>query len=192
MNLPFFSTLKFQIALALSFLVFAMAGSMLVSQYLFEEIYQAEKIFQLGGKLQKSSHQMSMQAMNYLANEPEDSSAYHRDLNLYYKDLKYHIETFDMIENAFMSKQFSEEMTGMDVRTTILGHTQRGGKPTSWDRVLGTRYGVCAVDMVAQEKWGHMAALRGFDVAAVPLEESLGENKTLPLDVYDVAKNFFG
>jgi len=86
-----------------------------------------------------------------------------------------------------------EELTGMDVRTTILGHTQRGGTPTAWDRVLGTRYGVVAVDMVAEEKWGHMAALRGFEVKAVPLlSDQMHESKTLPLELYDVAKNFFG
>jgi len=85
-----------------------------------------------------------------------------------------------------------EKLTGMDVRTTILGHTQRGGKPTAWDRVLGTRYGVCAVDMVNDEQWSHMAALVGFEVKPVDIEVVLGENKTIPLDIYDVAKNFFG
>lgn len=85
-----------------------------------------------------------------------------------------------------------EKMTGMDVRTTILGHTQRGGTPSAWDRVLGTRYGICAVDMVAKEQWGNMAALRGFEVQPVPLSESVHVNKTVPDDIYDVAKNFFG
>ena len=112
--MAFFSTLKFQIGLALFFLVFAMAGSMLATQYIFEQTYQAEKIIQLGGKLQKSSQQMSMQAMNYLANTPTDSSTYERDLKLYYKDLVAHIDTFDMIDNAFMSSRFSQDMTGMD------------------------------------------------------------------------------
>jgi 6-phosphofructokinase len=84
------------------------------------------------------------------------------------------------------------KMTGMDVRTTILGHTQRGGTPSAWDRVLGTRYGVMAADMVAQEKWGHMAALQGFSVVAIPLSDAVGVNKTLPPELYDVAKNFFG
>lgn len=85
-----------------------------------------------------------------------------------------------------------EEMTGMDVRTTILGHVQRGGKPTAWDRVLGTRYGVCAVDMVADEQWGKMAALKGFEIIPVPLSECIHANKTVPPELYEVAKNFFG
>ncbi|HUT53775.1 MAG TPA: 6-phosphofructokinase [bacterium] len=84
------------------------------------------------------------------------------------------------------------QMTGMDVRTTILGHTQRGGTPSAWDRVLGTRYGVMAADMVAQEKWGYMAALQGFNVVAIPLSEAVGVNKSVPPEIYDVAKNFFG
>ncbi len=110
----FFYTLKFQIGLALFCLVMALAGSVFVSQYMLEELLNAEKIIQLGGKLQKSSQQMSMQAMNYIASTPSDSSTYDRDLKLYYQDLMSHIETFDMIEEAFMSKQFSQDMTGMD------------------------------------------------------------------------------
>jgi len=85
-----------------------------------------------------------------------------------------------------------EKLTGMDVRTTILGHIQRGGTPSAWDRVLGTRYGVCAVDMVANEQWGNMAALKGFAVVPVPLAESINAQKLLPADLYDVSKNFFG
>lgn len=109
-----FYTLKFQIGLALFFLILALTGAIFGSQYMLGELLNAEKIIQLGGKLQKSSQQMSMQAMNYIANTPEDSSTYDRDLNLYYKDLMSHIETFDMIDEAFMSKQFSQDMTGMD------------------------------------------------------------------------------
>jgi len=110
----FLFTLKFQITLALLFLVLVLAGSMIVSQQLFDELYHTEKVLQLGSKLQKSSQQMSMQAMNYQANLPADDSGYNRDLKLYYKDLMAHIETFDMIDNAFMENRFSSEMTGMD------------------------------------------------------------------------------
>jgi len=113
-KMHFLFTLKFQITLALFFLVLVLAGSMIVSQQLFDELYQTEKVLQLGSKLQKSSHQMSMQAMNYQANPPADDSGYNRDLNLYYKDLMAHIDTFDMIDNAFMANRFSSEMTGMD------------------------------------------------------------------------------
>ena len=119
--MAFFSTLKFQIGLALFFLIFAMAASMFATQYVLEQIFQAEKIIQLGGKLQKSSQQMTMQAMNYLANKPTDSATYERDLKLYYQDLIAHIDTYDMIDNAFMSSRFSPDMTGMDdmMETTL-------------------------------------------------------------------------
>ena len=122
----FLFTLKFQITLALFCLVLALSGAIFVSQQLFDELYQIEKVLQLGSKLQKSSHQMSMQAMNYQANPPTDDSGYNRDLNLYYKDLVAHVETFDMIDNAFMSNRFSSEMTGMDdmVETSLNPETR--------------------------------------------------------------------
>jgi len=85
-----------------------------------------------------------------------------------------------------------EKMTGIDCRTTILGHVQRGGTPTAFDRVLATRYGVCAVDMVKNGKFGHMAALRGTEVLPVPLEECIHQQKLVPPQLYDVAKVFFG
>lgn len=110
----FFYTLKFQIGLAIFCLILPLAAAIVVSQLMLEELLNTEKIIQLGGKLQKSSQHMAMQAMNYTANTPDDSSTYDRDLNLYYKDLMSHVETFDMIEDAFMSKQFSTDMTGMD------------------------------------------------------------------------------
>ncbi len=60
-----------------------------------------------------------------------------------------------------------------DVRVTVLGHTQRGGTPTQFDRVLGTRFGVAAVDLVAQGKFGHMVVLRTPDIVSVPIDEAL-------------------
>jgi ATP-dependent phosphofructokinase / diphosphate-dependent phosphofructokinase len=85
-----------------------------------------------------------------------------------------------------------EKMTGIDCRTTILGHVQRGGVPTAFDRVLATRYGVCAIDMVQKEMWGQMAALRGNQIMPVPLEECINTEKVVPSEFYDVAKVFFG
>ena len=85
-----------------------------------------------------------------------------------------------------------EKMTGIDCRTTILGHVQRGGVPTAFDRVLATRYGVCAIDMVQKEMWGKMAVLRGTQIIPVPLEECINTEKLVPIEFYDVAKVFFG
>ncbi len=85
-----------------------------------------------------------------------------------------------------------EKMTGLDCRTTILGHVQRGGSPTAFDRFLATRYGICAVDMVHKEQWGYMAALRGTEIVPVLLEDCIKAEKTVPMELYEVAKVFFG
>jgi len=85
-----------------------------------------------------------------------------------------------------------EERTGYETRVTVLGHTQRGGSPTPRDRVLATRYGLKAADLVHEGKWGRMAALQGDDVVDVSLDEATAELKTVPEDWYAVAKAFFG
>ncbi|MGH3113705.1 MAG: 6-phosphofructokinase [Gaiellaceae bacterium] len=85
-----------------------------------------------------------------------------------------------------------EERTGYETRVTVLGHVQRGGTPTPRDRVLATRYGLKAADLVQAERWGVMAALHGDAVVEVPLREAVAELKTVPPEFYDVAKAFFG
>src|SRR5438270_3453395 len=85
-----------------------------------------------------------------------------------------------------------ENRTGFETRVTVLGHIQRGGSPTSRDRIPAARFGLCAAQLVDDGKFGQMAALRGDDVVPVSLKEATAELKTVPLDWYDVAKNFFG
>jgi ATP-dependent phosphofructokinase / diphosphate-dependent phosphofructokinase len=85
-----------------------------------------------------------------------------------------------------------EERTGYESRVTVLGHVQRGGTPTPRDRVLATRYGLKAADLVAEGRFGRMAALRGDSIVDVSLEEATAELKTVPEDWYAVAKAFFG
>jgi len=85
-----------------------------------------------------------------------------------------------------------EERTGYETRVTVLGHVQRGGTPTPHDRVLATRFGLKAADLVEQEQWGTMAALRGDSIVSVPLREAVAELKTVPPEWYDVARAFFG
>jgi 6-phosphofructokinase 1 len=85
-----------------------------------------------------------------------------------------------------------EERTGFETRVTVLGHVQRGGSPTPRDRVLATRYGLKASDLVEEEHFGMMAALRGDSVVAVPLADAVSELKTVPPEWYEVAKAFFG
>ncbi len=85
-----------------------------------------------------------------------------------------------------------EEKTGYETRVTVLGHIQRGGSPSAFDRVLGTRFGVKAYELVKAGNFGQMASLRGNQIVGVPLEEATAELKTLDLDLYDIAKSFFG
>jgi 6-phosphofructokinase 1 len=85
-----------------------------------------------------------------------------------------------------------EERTGYETRVTVLGHVQRGGSPTPHDRVLATRFGLKAADLVEQGQWGQMAALRGDAIVAVPLADAVAELKTVPPEWYDVARAFFG
>ncbi len=70
-----------------------------------------------------------------------------------------------------------EEMTGLETRATVLGHIQRGGGPTAFDRILATRYGVAAVDAIAAGKLGTMVALKGSEITTVPLAEAVGVPK---------------
>jgi ATP-dependent phosphofructokinase / diphosphate-dependent phosphofructokinase len=84
------------------------------------------------------------------------------------------------------------ERTGFETRVTVLGHVQRGGSPTARDRVLATRFGLKAAELVQSGQFGQMAALRGDDVVAVSLEEATAELKTVPPEWYAVAQAFFG
>jgi len=85
-----------------------------------------------------------------------------------------------------------EERTGFETRVTVLGHVQRGGSPTPRDRILATRFGLKAADLVEAREFGTMAALRGDDVIAVSLQEATAELKTVPAEWYEIARAFFG
>jgi 6-phosphofructokinase len=79
------------------------------------------------------------------------------------------------------------QRTGFDTRVTVLGHVQRGGTPTPADRILGSRFGVAAVDAVTAGSSGVMTALRGDEVVLVPLAEIAGKVKQVPMDLLEVA-----
>lgn len=85
-----------------------------------------------------------------------------------------------------------EERTGHEARTTVLGHVQRGGTPTAFDRVLATRFGLKAIESVKDQAWGTMVGLRGTDIVRVPLAEATGTLKTVPIERYREATAFFG
>ena len=85
-----------------------------------------------------------------------------------------------------------EQRTGFETRVSVLGHVQRGGTPTPRDRILATRFGLKAADLVHEGRYGRMAALHGDAIVDVSLEEATGEVKTVPPEWYEVARAFFG
>jgi len=85
-----------------------------------------------------------------------------------------------------------EQRTGHEARATVLGHVQRGGTPTAFDRVLATRFGLHAIDAAHEGQWGKMAALRSTDIKLVDLIEATAELKTVPESLYREAEVFFG
>ncbi|MGQ0830125.1 MAG: ATP-dependent 6-phosphofructokinase [Microthrixaceae bacterium] len=91
---------------------------------------------------------------------------------------------------ALLAEQI-EARTGFETRVTTLGHVQRGGTPTAFDRVLATRFGVAAIDAVHDAAWGTMVALHGGAVVRVPLSLAVGELKLVDPELYEVAQVFF-
>ncbi|HZK32603.1 MAG TPA: 6-phosphofructokinase [Corynebacterium sp.] len=94
-----------------------------------------------------------------------------------------------------MGQQIGDEIKrrlGQDVRTTVLGHIQRGGTPTAYDRVLATRYGAHAIQAAHAQDFGSCVALNGEDIITISLEEAVGDLKTVPVERYENARAMFG
>jgi phosphofructokinase-like protein len=85
-----------------------------------------------------------------------------------------------------------EKRTGYETRFVILGYIQRGGTPTAFDRMLGTRFGVAAVDLVHQKKFGKMVSLKGNQIVSVDLKDVMSKTRHIDDDLYDMAELFFG
>ncbi len=85
-----------------------------------------------------------------------------------------------------------EKRTGYETRATVLGHVQRGGTPTAFDRVLATRFGLAAIDAAHDGRWGMMTALRGTEIELVALAEAVKQLRTVPLEEYERYSVLFG
>ncbi|MDA3018052.1 MAG: ATP-dependent 6-phosphofructokinase, partial [Actinomycetota bacterium] len=85
-----------------------------------------------------------------------------------------------------------EGKTGKEARTSVLGHIQRGGTPTAFDRVLATRFGLQAITAASEGDWGVMVALHGTDIVRVPLATATEQLKTVPIERYAESEIFFG
>lgn len=88
--------------------------------------------------------------------------------------------------------QAIEDRTGYEARSVVLGHVQRGGTPVAFDRILATRFGSKAADLVAARRFGRMVALRGDEIEDIPLTEGVAQLKTIPPERYSIARPFFG
>ena len=93
---------------------------------------------------------------------------------------------------SYLVAEEIERKTGFEARVTVLGHVQRGGSPTAFDRILATRFGVAAIDAASEGRWGTMVALRGPNVVEVPIQDAVSSLKTVPEELYEVAEVFFG
>jgi len=85
-----------------------------------------------------------------------------------------------------------EKRLGIETRVVVLGHLQRGGSPTAFDRILATRFGIAAIDLIHKKKFGQMVAIKGNRIVSVPLKDVIGKRKTVDLELYDIASVFFG
>ena len=85
-----------------------------------------------------------------------------------------------------------EKCIDIETRVVVLGHLQRGGSPTAFDRVLATRYGIAAIDLVHKRQFGRMVALQGKEIVSVLLKDIVGKRKTVDLVLYEIARVFFG
>jgi 6-phosphofructokinase 1 len=91
----------------------------------------------------------------------------------------------------YLAKEIEKRMN-VETRVTVLGHVQRGGTPTAHDRILATRFGIAAVELVKNEQFGKMVALQGNKIVSIDLEEAISKSKTIDMELYDIAKVFVG
>jgi len=92
----------------------------------------------------------------------------------------------------YLGKEIEKRCEDIETRVVVLGHLQRGGSPIAFDRVIATRYGIAAIDLVHKGKFGRMVALQGNKFVSVPLKDVVGKRKTVDLELYKIAKVFFG
>ncbi len=92
----------------------------------------------------------------------------------------------------YLGKEIENRHSDIETRVVVLGHLQRGGSPIAFDRVLATRYGIAAIDLVHEGGFGKMVALQGNELVSVPMKDVIGKRKTVDLQLYEIAKVFFG
>lgn len=105
------------------------------------------------------------------------------------------VDQFGHVKLGGIGKKLAKEIekrTGIESRATVLGHIQRGGSPTVYDRIIGTKLGVKAVEMALEGTYGHMASVQGNNIVPVDVHEAVGKLNTVPPEEYEIARVFFG
>jgi phosphofructokinase-like protein len=92
----------------------------------------------------------------------------------------------------YIGKEIEKRLENIDTRAVVLGHLQRGGSPNAFDRVLATRFGIAAIELVHEGRFGEMVAIQGNAIESVPLKDVVGKRKTVDLKLYEIAATFFG
>ena len=92
----------------------------------------------------------------------------------------------------YIGKEVEKRCENIETRVVVLGHLQRGGSPTAFDRVLATRFGIAAIDLVHEGRFGQMVAIQGNAMVSVPLKDVIGKLKTVDSKLYEIAATFFG
>jgi phosphofructokinase-like protein len=92
----------------------------------------------------------------------------------------------------YIGKEIEKRFENIDTRVVVLGHLQRGGSPIAFDRVLATRFGIAAIELVHEGRFGEMVAIQGNTMVSVPLKDVVGKRKTVDLNLYEIAATFFG
>jgi 6-phosphofructokinase 1 len=92
----------------------------------------------------------------------------------------------------YLGKEVEKICADVETRVVVLGHLQRGGSPIAFDRILATRFGIAAIDLVDKGRFGQMVALQGNKITSVSLKAIAGKRKTIDLKLYSMAEVFFG
>ena len=102
------------------------------------------------------------------------------------------VDSFGHVRLSGIGQKLAEEIerrTGYETRAVNLGHTQRGGTPTAYDRMLATRYGIAAIDLVHAGKFGRLVVLKGTEIADIPLQDAIAKTRTVGEDLFAVVRS---
>ena len=141
--------------------------------------YDIKKVVDVIEKREKEGHHYSIIAVAEGAITKEDAKLSKKEYKAKYKESPYPSVAYKIAKDM-------QELTDKEIRVAIPGHTQRGGEPCTYDRVLATRLGVYAANLVIKGKFGNMAAVRNNEIVSVPLEEVAGKLKGVDTDCIEI------